>query len=48
MQETQNENSIQKNRAKYPYSLVWTALPCITSCFPLCGHTGVCTYVFFY
>lgn len=27
---------------KYPYSIVWTALPCITCCFPCIGHTGIC------
>ena len=27
---------------KYPYSIVWTALPCITCCLPCIGHTGIC------
>ena len=31
---------IQNNR--YPYCIVWTALPCITCCLPCIGHTGIC------
>lgn len=27
---------------RYPYCLVWTALPCITCCLPFIGHTGIC------
>ena len=27
---------------RYPYCVVWTALPCITCCFPCIGHTGIC------
>jgi len=27
---------------RYPYAIVWTALPCITCCLPCIGHTGIC------
>ena len=27
---------------RYPYCMVWTALPCITCCLPCIGHTGIC------
>ncbi len=27
---------------RYPFGLVWTALPCITFFFPSIGHTGIC------
>ena len=29
---------IEKDR--YPYSIVWTTLPCISICCPCIGHTG--------
>lgn len=28
---------------RYPYSIVWTPLPLITSILPMIGHTGICT-----
>lgn len=31
---------------KYPFALVWTALPCISFFFPSIGHTGICTCFF--
>ena len=27
---------------RYPYCIVWTALPCLTCCVPVIGHTGIC------
>ncbi|OMJ64978.1 hypothetical protein SteCoe_40361 [Stentor coeruleus] len=32
---------IHSNR--YPYCIVWTPLPLITTLFPFIGHTGICT-----
>jgi len=33
---------IDVQQHRYPYCIVWTALPCITCCFPCIGHTGIC------
>lgn len=35
---------INHDKQLYPYCIVWTALPGITSCFPLIGHTGIAGY----
>ena len=32
---------IDPENNRYPYCIVWTALPCITCCFPCIGHTGI-------
>jgi hypothetical protein len=34
---------IEKNR--YPFCLVWTPLPIISWILPFIGHTGICTYI---
>jgi hypothetical protein len=33
---------IDENQQKFPYSIVWTALPCITCLCPCIGHLGIC------
>mmetsp|Transcript_19681 Transcript_19681/g.16826 ORF Transcript_19681/g.16826 Transcript_19681/m.16826 type:complete len:194 (+) Transcript_19681:84-665(+) len=33
---------MDKNRDRFPYSIVWTSLPGITCCLPFIGHTGIC------
>ena len=33
---------VDPNNNRYPYCLVWTALPCLTCCLPCIGHTGIC------
>ena len=33
---------IDKKNDKYPYSLVWTSIPCITHLLPWIGHMGIC------
>ena len=33
---------IDKKNDKYPYSLVWTSIPCITHILPWIGHMGIC------
>lgn len=39
---TELNSSIDLPNQKYPYCLVWTALPCLTCCIPCIGHTGIC------
>ena len=34
--------NIDKENDKYPYSLVWTSIPCITHTLPWIGHMGIC------
>lgn len=46
----EKENPINKSfkiQTRFPFCLVWTALPCITTIFPLIGHTGVCRFYLF-
>jgi hypothetical protein len=34
---------IDKAKNRYPFSIVWTSIPCISYIFPCIGHTGICT-----
>ena len=34
---------IDPKRKRFPYCIVWTPLPLITSLIPCIGHTGICT-----
>ena len=36
------EINIDKENDRYPYSLVWTSIPCITHIIPWIGHLGIC------
>ena len=36
------EINIDKKNDRYPYSLVWTSIPCITHIIPWIGHLGIC------
>ena len=36
------EINIDKTNDRYPYSLVWTSIPCITHIIPWIGHLGIC------
>merc|ERR1712168_36405 len=36
-----SEKEIDPNRARFPYCIVWTPLPCITWLIPPIGHTGI-------
>ena len=36
-----NTHTIDVARGRYPYSIVWTALPGITWLFPFIGHMGI-------
>jgi len=36
--------SINVHRHRYPYCIVWTPLPVITSVLPVIGHTEICKY----
>ena len=42
--EKKNKGKITIDRIKhrYPYSIVWTPIPCITWLFPSIGHAGIC------
>jgi len=40
---TDTKTSINVQRHRYPYCIVWTPLPVITSVLPVIGHTGICT-----
>ena len=33
---------IDEKQQKFPYCLVWTALPGLTCCLPCIGHIGIC------
>lgn len=35
-------------KKRYPFALVWTALPCVTFFLPSIGHTGICTFLKLY
>nr|XP_002738004.2 PREDICTED: transmembrane protein 222-like [Saccoglossus kowalevskii] len=38
-----NMNSqVDKQRSRYPYSIVWTPIPMLTWIFPFIGHMGIC------
>ena len=36
------QNEIDNMSDLYPYCIVWTRLPLISSIFPTIGHTGIC------
>lgn len=36
------EIQIDKQKQKFPYSVVWTKLPCFSCIFPCIGHVGIC------
>ncbi len=36
------EINIDKKNDRYPYSLVWSSIPCITHIIPWIGHLGIC------
>lgn len=38
---------IDHNNSLYPYSIIWTALPCITFLIPSIGHTGIGKFLFY-
>ena len=38
------DKNIDKARRRYPYSIVWTAIPGLTTALPFIGHVGICTY----
>ena len=40
----QPDQSIDFGNVRFPFCIVWTALPVITSVVPVVGHTGICTY----
>jgi len=40
---TEPKSDININNHRYPYCIVWTHLPMITSILPVIGHTGICT-----
>ena len=40
---SQDQALIEKNRDRYPTSIVWTPLPGLTTIFPFIGHVGICT-----
>ncbi len=40
---TSPASGINVNNHRYPYCIVWTHLPMITSILPVIGHTGICT-----
>ena len=40
----QLDQSIDIGNVRFPFCIVWTALPVITSVVPVVGHTGICTY----
>ena len=40
---TEPNTGINTNNHRYPYCIVWTHLPMITSILPVIGHTGICT-----
>lgn len=44
MKKTKNNSKEEIIKTVYPFSLVWTALPCITFFIPSIGHTGICTF----
>ncbi len=37
------ETLIDNGKDRYPYCIVWTAIPGLTNCMPFIGHTGICT-----
>lgn len=37
-----NHMSINRNRNRYPYCIVWTPIPMLTWFFPFIGHMGIC------
>ncbi|KAL4475588.1 hypothetical protein ABPG72_009277 [Tetrahymena utriculariae] len=41
-----NEDKISPENDRFPYCIVWTALPFITWIIPIIGHTGIALYFF--
>ena len=41
--EIESLRSVDPKRQRYPFCIVWTPLPLITSILPFIGHVGVCT-----
>ncbi|XP_065174479.1 transmembrane protein 222-like [Sycon ciliatum] len=39
---TKQDLSIDTRRHRYPFSIVWTPIPCLTWLFPFIGHMGIC------
>lgn len=37
-----NSLTIDKDNSRFPYCIVWTPIPCLTTIFPFIGHTGIC------
>ena len=42
-QSTTSIPQINPNKKRFPYCIVWTPLPLITSLIPCIGHTGICS-----
>jgi hypothetical protein len=38
-----NGDRIDMQKHRYPHSIVWTPIPCLTWLFPFIGHMGICT-----
>lgn len=41
MDGSNSESAIDPSRDRYPHSIVWTPIPCITWLFPCVGHMGI-------
>jgi len=41
--EASQSKTIDKSRGRYPYSIVWTPIPGVTTALPFIGHVGICT-----
>ncbi|XP_070549813.1 transmembrane protein 222-like [Ptychodera flava] len=39
---SESSYKIDKERCRYPYSIVWTPIPCLTWILPFIGHMGIC------
>lgn len=35
--------NVSREENTYPYSIVWSQLPCLSQIFPMIGHTGICS-----
>merc|ERR1712002_582524 len=38
-----HDDEIDNQKLRYPHSIVWTPIPCLTWLFPFIGHMGICT-----
>lgn len=38
-----NGDRIDKEKCRFPHSIVWTPIPLLTWLFPIIGHMGICT-----